>query len=239
MLANAKMQVLTTGTISLKISSSLVLQRGLVRWAEISGSAQKPGYILRQNVKHFARSITAGDTFRIGGKNRQILVPSERQLPALHQINLVGQFGILNRVRREQIGPLTARFRTPRTDTRAEMFLDSIRYQKLRTLPPSVATLGEANLFLSQRLTVSCRRVLLVRRTVTDMAVEDDEGWAIGCSLENLQSGLDSVDIIGVADAENVPTVPLKSGGNVLCKSNPGISLNGDVVVVVDPTEIA
>src|ERR1700678_4661218 len=101
MFANAKMQILATGIISLKISSALVLQRRLVGWAEISGSAQKPGYILCQNVEHFARSFTAGDAFRISGKNRQILVPTQRQVPALHEINLVRQFRILNRVRRE------------------------------------------------------------------------------------------------------------------------------------------
>ena len=71
---------------------------------------------------------------------------------------------------------------------------------------------------------MSLRSILLVRRTVTDMAVEDDERWAIRCPLEDLQSALDSIDVIGITYPENVPAITLEPSSNVLRKSNTGVS---------------
>src|ERR1700751_3179459 len=239
MLPDAEMQILTTGVIGLKISGALVLQRRLVRRTEIGRSAQKPRNILRQNGEHLAGSFAASDTLWISRKSRQILIPSLRQLPALHEINIVGQFGIFNRVRGEHISPLAARFRTARTDARHEMLPNSTRHQKLCARGPPVAAFGKTDLIVAERLAMSLRGILLVRRTVTDVAVEDDEGWGVRCSLEDLQSDLNSVDVIGITDPQNVPAVTLEPGSNVLSESNPRISLDCNVVVIVDPAEVA
>ena len=58
--------------------------------------------------------------------------------------------------------------------------------------------------------------VLLVWRAVADMAVQDDEGRPALRLLENLQSMLDAIDVVGIAHAQDVPPVAQKAGRDVL-----------------------
>src|SRR5262249_42323668 len=55
---------------------------------------------------------------------------------------------------------------------------------------------------------------------------------------EDVQGILNAFDIVGVTDAQDVPTVTQKPGCNVLSESDARIALDGDVVVVVDPAKI-
>jgi hypothetical protein len=82
------------------------------------------------------------------------------------------------------------------------------------------------------------RPVLLVRGTVADVAVENDEGRAAVRLAKDAQGVLDAVDVIGVADAQNVPSVTQEPGRDVLGKGEARVPLDGDVVVVVDPAEV-
>jgi hypothetical protein len=70
------------------------------------------------------------------------------------------------------------------------------------------------------------------------MAVEDDEGRPASSSLEDLESAFDLVDVVGVTNSENVPSVSFEPRRDVFCERNPRVSFNGDVVVVVDPAKI-
>src|SRR5262249_9352375 len=54
----------------------------------------------------------------------------------------------------------------------------------------------------------------------------------------NIQRMLDSVDIIGVADLQHVPSIGEKAGGDILGKSDARVAFDRDVVVVVNPTEV-
>jgi hypothetical protein len=49
---------------------------------------------------------------------------------------------------------------------------------------------------------------------------------------------LDPINIIRVADPQNVPAVTQKPGRDVLLEGDSRIPFDGDVVVVVDPAEI-
>ena len=118
------------------------------------------------------------------------------------------------------------------------MLVDAVRHEELRVLRPSVAALGETDLLVAERLAVGLRRVLLVRRTVADVAVEDDERGAALRLPEHLERVLDAIDVVGVADAQDVPAVGEEPGGDVLGEGDAGVAFDGDVVVVVDPAEI-
>ena len=82
------------------------------------------------------------------------------------------------------------------------------------------------------------RGVLFMWRTVADVAVQDEEGRAARRLAKHQQGLLDSINVVSVADAQNVPTVTQESGGDVLRKGDSRIPFDGDVVVVVDPAEI-
>ena len=58
------------------------------------------------------------------------------------------------------------------------MLADAVGDEELRVLGPAVGALGEADLLLAERLAVGLGGVLLVRRTVADVAVQNDEGGA-------------------------------------------------------------
>ena len=118
------------------------------------------------------------------------------------------------------------------------MFVDAVRHEKLRVLGPTVAALGEADLFVSEWLAMGRGCVLLVRRAVADVTVQNDEGGAVLGLAENVEGVLDALDVVGVADAQDVPSVSQESGLNVLGKGDARASLDGDVVVVVDPAKI-
>src|SRR5262249_21587885 len=80
--------------------------------------------------------------------------------------------------------------------------------------------------------------ILLMRRAVADVSVQYDEGWATLGLAKNRQRVLDPADVIGVAHAQNVPTITQKSGRDVLRKGDARVTFNRDVIVVIDPAEV-
>jgi hypothetical protein len=65
-----------------------------------------------------------------------------------------------------------------RQATRADAFLKMLAYpirdKKLRIYRPAVVALRQPDFFLAQRFAVRRAGVLLIRRTVGDVAVDDD-----------------------------------------------------------------
>jgi hypothetical protein len=82
------------------------------------------------------------------------------------------------------------------------------------------------------------RGVDLVRRAITDVAVEDDQRRPVRGLGEHLQRVLDAPQVVGVADAQHVPAIGLEARGDVLGEGDAGLAFDGDVVVVVDPAEV-
>src|SRR5215470_17757000 len=80
--------------------------------------------------------------------------------------------------------------------------------------------------------------ILLMRGAVADMAVQYNESGAALRVTESRKSVFDALDVVGVADAQNVPPVPQKPRRNIFRERDGGISLDGDVVVVIDPAEV-
>ena len=71
---------------------------------------------------------------------------------------------------------MAVRRRAAGSDSILEMFVDAIRYQKLRVFRPSVRALGQPYLFIAERLAVRFCGVLLVGRAVPDVAIQNDQG---------------------------------------------------------------
>jgi len=95
-----------------------------------------------------------------------------------------------------------------------------------------------ADLIIAERLSMGFRGVLFMWRTVADVAVQDEEGRAARRLAKHLQGLIDSINVVSVADPQNVPTVTQESGRDVLREGDSRIPFDGDVVVVVDPAEI-
>ena len=56
--------------------------------------------------------------------------------------------------------------------------------------------------------------------------------------VEDGEGMLDALDVIGVADAQNVPAVSEESRSDVFGECDTGVAFNGDVVVVPDPAKV-
>src|SRR5208283_2848903 len=96
----------------------------------------------------------------------------------------------------------------------------------------------QPDLVLAKRLAMSCGGILLVRRAITNMAVEDDKSGPALSLTENVERVLDALDIVGVADAQHIPPIAEKPGGDVLGEGDARIAFDRDVVVVIEPAEI-
>src|SRR4030095_946051 len=120
------MQVLAARTISLKISCAGKLQSSLVRWPKIRRPAEEPWDILRQHIQHLARSVPPSNPLSVGRKNREITVPSHWELPPLHELDFVCQFGMPGAISFHQRYPFLPQTRAACAYARREMFETSI-----------------------------------------------------------------------------------------------------------------
>ena len=64
------------------------------------------------------------------------------------------------------------------------MLAHAVRHQKLRLLRPAVIPFGEPNLLLAERMAVGGTRIVLVRRAVADVAIDDDQRRTVVRRLE-------------------------------------------------------
>src|SRR6202035_716999 len=124
------------------------------------------------------------------------------------------------------------------TDSGSKVLTDSIRDEKLSILRPSIAALSQSDLIVAERLSMGFRRILFMRRTVADVAVQDEEGRAARRLAKHLQGLLDSINVVRVADPQNVPTVTQEAGRDVFREGDSRIPFDRDVVVVINPAEI-
>ena len=95
----------------------------------------------------------------------------------MHARDIVGQIGKLLAIFRKQVVPLRAQFVSPLSDTFLEILQHPIRKKELRVLGPAVIFLYELYFVRAERFAVRGTCVLLVWRSVADMAVHNNECW--------------------------------------------------------------
>src|SRR5262249_17634044 len=179
-----------------------------------------------------------GDALGICRKHRQVAIPACRQISLLHLIDLFRKLGILLAVRREERRPPASSGGAARPDTGREVLAHAVGNQELRVFRPPIGALAKANFLRAEWLAARGSAGLPVRGAVADVAVEDDECGAPLRLPKDTESCLDAIEVVGVADAENVPAVPQESGGDVLCECEARLTFDRDVVVVVDPAQV-
>ena len=75
---------------------------------------------------------------------------------------------------------------------------------------PTVGALGELDLFFTQWLAVGFLGILLVRRSVPDMAVHNNERRTVA-GLEAVVRFCQLVEVVGVGYVEHAPSIAFKS----------------------------
>ena len=174
-LANAEVEVARAVIFGRKISGAVERKPGLGGWSEVGGSANEPRDVLRECVQNLARGFARGQTLGVCRKLRDVLVPSLRQLPVLHAVQLVGQVRVLLAVLSDPREPGVAKFLAALAHAVAEVLVNAGRNIELLVLGPAVVALGEADFLFAEGLAVGAAGVLLVRGAVGDVAVDDDQ----------------------------------------------------------------
>src|SRR5262245_58168156 len=145
-----------------------------------------------------------------------------------------------------ELGPVLLELALPRLAPRApaspdagrEVLAHPVGHQELRVLRPAIRSLGETDLLRSQRLPVRRAGVLLVRRAVADVAVDDEERRPVVRALERRECALEHVEVVGIADADDVPAVREEAARDVVAERQLRVAFDRDVVVVVDPAQV-
>src|SRR5579863_5081579 len=171
MLADAEMEVFPTRASGLKVARTVESQSGLVRRTKITAAAEKPGDVLGKHIQYFCRCVPSREAFGVGRERGEIAVPPGWQLPALHQVNLGCEFGVLRSIRVDQLGPFSSGFRAACADASLKVLVDTFRHQELCIFGPSIAALAQADLIVTQRLAMGSGRVLFMRGAIADVAV--------------------------------------------------------------------
>src|SRR6185295_654074 len=86
------MKVTTRVRARLEVTS--LRHSSLRRRREISRAADQPRHTRSDRVQYFRARVTASDSFFIGGKSWDVLVPAKGQLTALHPFPRCGEFGM-------------------------------------------------------------------------------------------------------------------------------------------------
>src|SRR5215831_8252396 len=131
--------------------------------------------VLCDCIQHPGRRISPGNALLISLENRKARIPARREVAALHLLDLAREFRIFAPVPLEPREPSLAKLMASSPGAGVEMLAHALRHQELCVFGPAVAALGKSNLLLAERLPVGCTGVLLVRSSVPDMTLQDDE----------------------------------------------------------------
>ena len=99
----------------------------------------------------------------------------------------------------EQLLPFAAQLGAALADPLGEVLVDAVGDEELGVLGPAVGALGLPDLLLAERLAVRLGGVLLVRRAVADVAVDDDQRRPPLLLLEDLERPGEQLEVVGVA----------------------------------------
>ena len=237
MLADAKVQVSSAVLASFKITCAFKGEPRFCGGGQVGRASHQPRDISGHYIQHLGCRLAAGNAFGIGREGGQIFIPAIRQFAPLHAVKLIGQLRKLFLVAFEKLFPLRSQLFAALADSIAEVLDHTIRNQEFGVLRPAVSTLGKSNLFFAERLAVSGLGVLFVRSAVSDVAVNDDEGGAVALE-KGVQGPAQHGEIVGIAHAGHIPSIAHEARSNVFTEGQRGVSLDGDVIVVVDPAEI-
>src|SRR5258708_178021 len=238
MFTDTKMQVAAGSTVGLKITRARKSQSRLGGRSEVCRTPDDPGKIRRDGIEDFGRGVASGDSLAISWKNGNVLRPVPRQFAFLNLIELLGKLRKLLPVLCELLLPLFARFAAPPSNPGLEVLVYPGGTQDVGVGRPTVGLLHQFDLVFAERLAVRGNGILTMRRTIADVTIDDYDRWSARRPCGIPERVLDAIQIVGIPDTNDVPSIRQKPPGDVLGERDIGLAFDGDVIVVVDPAEV-
>src|SRR5271166_2482680 len=162
-LADAKMEIATAMGVGLKITGAIEGQPSLSGWGQIRRSTHQPWNSLGDCIQYLAGRVPRCQTRGVRSKGRQLVVPAIGQLALLHALDLIRQCWKLSLVFAEVGLPGSSQLAPPGAEALCKVFAHTVRHKKFRVFGPSVAALGQLDLFLTQRFAMGRGTILLMR----------------------------------------------------------------------------
>src|SRR5437868_6476297 len=238
MFADAEMQVASAVVFRAEVTGAVEGESRLRRGREIGRSADQPRHILCDCIQNLGGRVAARYSLGIGGKNGNVFIPSIGKLTALHLVEIIGELRIFLPVLLELLTPCKARFAPTFPDSGLEVVHHTVGHQKLRVFWPSVISLRQLDFAFAERLTVGAAGILLVGSSVADVAVDNDQRWAVVALVECAEGAPEHLEVVGIAHPSDVPSVGHEASRDVVAESERGVAFNADVIVVVNPAEV-
>ena len=163
------------------------------------------GHILREQLPSIlawqphARPALSRPEGKTGGG----WVPAIRKLATLHSVNLLRQEWKVRAGTPRNLDSHAARSSAAALcrDALLEVAPCTLRWhQEFRILRPPVAALRQLHLILTERLAVGCRCAHLVRGSVSNVAIDDDQRGPVSCPLERIERPVEPLEVVGIAD---------------------------------------
>jgi hypothetical protein len=82
------MEIAATGIVGLQLTCAGDVELGLGRRRKIGRAADQPGHLGGKRIEHLARGVTRRHAFRVGGKARQVGVPSVGELALENEVDV-------------------------------------------------------------------------------------------------------------------------------------------------------
>jgi len=106
-------------------------------------------------------------------------MPSLGIFAPVHPLDLAGEIGMRAAITLEHRLPLVAQTAAAFAEARAEALVDAVGHEKMCVFGPAAGSFRKPHFVFAQRLAVRRAGVLLVRRAVRDVALDDDERGTI------------------------------------------------------------
>ena len=235
-LANAKMQVAAAVLAGLKILFSV--QQRHRRRRQVRRAADEPRQMLREAVEHLAARNPAADSFGVGGKRRNPLVPTFGQLAGPHRFQLGSLRGIRLFVLGEFLFPLFPGRLAVRANSGGKMLPNFVGDEELCILRPAIDLLCQLHFLGAERGPMSAVRVGFVRRAVANDALEHNDRRLVGHLLGRVDCPLNRAEVVSVVHAQRVPAIALEPCSHIFAEGQLRVALDRDRVVIVNPQQV-
>src|SRR6516165_855403 len=193
MFSDSEVQVPARGAAGLEIACFREGQTRLGGWGKVGGTTKQPWKVRCDGVQNLGRRLASRNSLCISRKEGNIFRPVRGWLSLLDLLNFLRQLRKFLAVLGKLLFPLLAGFAASSSDTGCEVFVHLLGHQKLRIGRPSIGLLRQLDLLLAERLAVGSARILPVRGSVADVAVDDHKRRSAGRARGSPERILDAI----------------------------------------------
>jgi hypothetical protein len=215
-----------------------LLERRAGAAAEVGGAADQVGRRGRDRLESEAGRLPRRQGSASGRQTRQAAIPPLGQLARHPAPEFRRELGVVAVVRLPPLVPVG--LQGGAAIQRAAPVRQRVLGKMERGLRgPTHELLGSQDLVGTERSAVGLGGVALGRRGIGDVGPEDDQRRLLGLGAGGFERRRDTGEVVAVPHAHHVPAVGLEPPLHVLGERERGVTVDGDVVVVVHHGKLA